>query len=335
MQHEATEPADRLRAELDAARGEIDALRGRLEQFDDLGPTSISVARRLRTIARRHRGLSASLRPVLRRAFARARPAPAPARPTAPPAREARGPRVEVFGLEIAADDAVLDIGSGTGGDSMLAGSVGAEVIAVNYDAGELDRLAEHMADVPARSFRAVLCDCNEGPIPLADGTATVVMAKEIMEHLDDPERFLRDLARLGRPGARYLITVPDPASESLLREVAPEHYWRKPLHQHIFSHDRLDAMIRDAGLEVERRASTGAYWSIFWMLRELVGTPYYPGHPVNSTPPPEIAAWDLIWEAIRSSARGAALIDQLDGLIPKSQIILARKPAARGVAAA
>ena len=334
VQHEATAAADRLRAERDEARGEIDALRGRLSQYDDLGPTSIRVARRLRSIARRHRGLSDSLRPILRRAFARARPATRPIPPT-PAERDVRGPRVEVFGLEIAADDVVLDLGSGTGGDSMLAGSVGAEVFAVNFDAAELEQLGQQMADVPARSFRAVLCDCNEGPIPLPDGAATVVLAKEIMEHLDAPDRFLVELARLGRPGARYLITVPDPASEALLREVAPEHYWRKPLHQHIFSHERLDGMIRAAGLEIERRSSTGAYWSMFWMLRELVGTQYYPGHPVNSTPPPEIAAWDLIWEAIRTSPRGAALIEQLDALIPKSQIIHARKPTARGVAAA
>lgn len=241
--------------------------------------------------------------------------------------------RVDLFGLEITGNDVVLDVGSGTGGDSLLAGSVGADVVAVNIDAGELERLGEQMKGTPARSFRSVHCDCNAGPIPLPDGFASVIIAKEVMEHLDSPDQFLADLARLGRPGARYLITVPDPSSEALLKEVAPPQYWEKPLHVHIFERFQLDGMLGAAGLEVERRGFTGAYWSIFWTLRELVDTPYFPGHPTYSTPPPEIEAWDLIWESIRSSPKGAGVIRRLDELIPKSQILLARKPATAAAA--
>lgn len=243
--------------------------------------------------------------------------------------------RAEVFGVEITGDDVVLDIGSGPGGDCMLAGSVGADVIAVNINGGELDRLSEQMRSVPARSFRAVLCDCNAGPMPLSDGSATVIIAKEIMEHLDAPDRFLADLARLGRPGARYLITVPDPTSESLLREVAPPHYWQKPLHQHVFNREQIDVMLGVAGLELERRSLTGSYWSIFWALRELVGSQYFPGNPLHPVPPPAIAAWDLIWNEIQNSPRSAGVIHRLDELLPKSQIIVARKPAGAASAAA
>ncbi|QDV32544.1 class I SAM-dependent methyltransferase [Tautonia plasticadhaerens] len=246
---------------------------------------------------------------------------------------EAQARRIELFGLEITGDDVVLDIGSGTGGDSRLAGSVGADVIAVNIDPGELESLGEQMKDVPARSFRPVLHDCDAGPIPLPDGVASVIIAKEVMEHLDAPDRFLADLERLGRPGARYLITVPDPGSEALLKEVAPQQYWEKPLHQHVFVREQLDRMLGVAGLELERRGFTGAYWSMFWTLRELVGSPYFPGHPTHSTPPPEIAAWDLIWESIRSSPKAAGVINRLDELIPKSQIVLAKKPKAAAAA--
>src|SRR5437763_16277692 len=147
------------------------------------------------------------------------------------------------------------------------------------------------MRDVPARAFRAIRCDCDAGPIPLPDGSASVVFAKEVMEHLDDPAGFLADLARIGRPGARYYLSVPDPVSESLLRVVAPESYWTKPGHIHVFPRDELDRMIEDAGLEIERRKYFGAYWSLWWCLRMAIGADQPPGRP-GDAPGPALADW-------------------------------------------
>lgn len=233
----------------------------------------------------------------------------------------------EIFGLEIRSDDVVVDVGAGSGNDCMIAASIGAEVIALNIDRGELDRLADRMRGTPARSFRTIQLDCNAGPIPLPDGTASVVIAKEIMEHLDDPARFLGELARIGKPGARYLIAVPDASSESLLKLVAPPDFWQKPNHINIFEHDPLDRLLADAGLVVERRQYTGFYWAMLWTFRLAIGTDWFPGHP--GTPPSMLAAWDEVWKGLEAAPNGRAVIDRLDELVPKSQVVQARKPAA------
>ena len=92
-----------------------------------------------------------------------------------------------LYDLEIDADDVVLDVGSGGGNDCLLAGSVGAEVLALDIEEAALDRLRARMAETPARSFRGLVCNLDAGPIPLPDGVASVVLAKEVMEHLEDP----------------------------------------------------------------------------------------------------------------------------------------------------
>lgn len=234
--------------------------------------------------------------------------------------------RAEIFGLEINSDDVVVDVGAGSGNDCLIAASVGAEVIAINIDRGELDRLADRLRGSPARSFRAIELNCDVAPIPLPDGSASVVIAKEIMEHLDDPARFLAELARIGRPGARYLLAVPDAASESLLKLVAPPDFWLKPNHINVFNRDRLDGLVAGAGLVVERRLYTGFYWSMLWCLRLAIGTDWFPGHP--GSPPRMLAAWDEVWKGLEAAPNGPEVIRRLDELIPKSQIVLARKPA-------
>jgi hypothetical protein len=163
----------------------------------------------------------------------------------------------------------------------------------------------------------------------VADATATVVIATEVLEHVDEPERFLAELVRIGRPGARYVISVPHPASESVMREVAPGWYWRRPYHVHVYEPAVLDGLIRGAGLEIEARAVRGFYQSVWWAFRMALGAKIaepVPDHPL-------LKHWDAAWLALGTTPGGARAAEALDRLIPKSQLVLARKPG--GAAAA
>ena len=102
----------------------------------------------------------------------------------------------------------------------MAAGERGAEVIGIDIEPELIERVRERMLSVPAGSFRGVVNDAHV--IPLADATASVVICTEVLEHVNDPSAVLAELVRIGQPGAQYLITVPDPASESVMRTVAP-----------------------------------------------------------------------------------------------------------------
>src|SRR6516162_1036833 len=151
-------------------------------------------------------------------------------------------------GFPIGAADTVVDVGCGEGSSSDFAAQCGATVYAVDIDAEAIDAVQRRMKGrkLP-RPFHTVQSDAN--PLPLEDGVATHVLAQEVMEHVDDPRQFLAELVRIGRPGARYLLSVPDPASESLQKALAPEIYWRKPNHLRVFARDEFDRLVRSAGL--------------------------------------------------------------------------------------
>jgi SAM-dependent methyltransferase len=229
--------------------------------------------------------------------------------------------QIQVPGLEIGPGDTVVDVGCGDGTVCAYAGRLGAEVIGIDIDEAAVRQADEAMRGVPARAWRGVVSDCD--PIPLPDGSASVVIATEVLEHVPDPPRMLAELARVGRPGARYVIAVPDPVSESLMGRVAPGWYWRPPFHVHVFERAELEGLIRGAGLEVVARAARGFPQAVWWAFRMALGPR------VNEPTPdaPLLAHWEAAWAALMATPRGPRLAEALDALLPKSQVVLARKP--------
>ncbi len=55
--------------------------------------------------------------------------------------------------------------------------------------------------------------DLNRLPLPLAAGSCDAVVAVETIEHLENPRAFVRELARLCRPGGTVLVTTPNQLS--------------------------------------------------------------------------------------------------------------------------
>ena len=233
-----------------------------------------------------------------------------------------RPAQIDFPGFEIDADDTVVDIGCGDGVVCVYAGHRGADVIGLDIEPELIERAEKAMAGVPARSFRGIVGDAD--PIPLPDAVASVVVCTEVLEHVDDPSRILNELVRIGKPGARYLISVPDPASESLMRDLAPSWYFEKPIHIRVFEHEVLDRCCQDAGLEIDARHSTGFYFSMYWMIRMSVGMEH---KYADAQPHPAFTHLDGIFDTLLAAPGGHAAHRKLDRLIPKSQVVLARKP--------
>ncbi len=217
-------------------------------------------------------------------------------------------------GFPVGEADTVVDVGCGTGMSSEFSSNCGAEVYAVDIDPEALEAVRQRMCDKkPGRPFHTVQSDAN--PLPLPDAVATRVLAQEVMEHVDDPRQFI------GRPGALYLLSVPDPASETIQKGLAPDIYWRKPNHVRVFGRDEFDRLVLDSGLEIVRRTHYSFYWSMWWALFWSDKGGFEFGSPST----PVLAHWNKTWAALLRTPNGARIKQALDDFAPKSQILIAR----------
>jgi len=99
-----------------------------------------------------------------------------------------------------------------------------------------------------------LLCDFGRA-LPFQDGSVAEVHLDNVIEHLPDLAQFMRELARVCRPGAR--ITILTPHFSSLAS-------WRDPTHVHHLSYFSMDHFAKEAAAHytgggfriVERRLS-------------------------------------------------------------------------------
>ncbi len=96
----------------------------------------------------------------------------------------------------------LLDAGCGTGRFSALAASMGAEVIALEIGRSLLSRVVMKCPAIPA---------CGDVTrLPFHDDSFDVVLSSECIEHTPTPDRAVRELVRVLRPGGRLVITCPN-----------------------------------------------------------------------------------------------------------------------------
>lgn len=226
----------------------------------------------------------------------------------------------ELFeGFRIDPEDSILDIGCGDGPFAHFCATRGAEVIFADIDASKVDAVSAMLKDSNARAVMPLVTDAK--PIPLEDGRVNKVIAMEVLEHVEDPQAFMREIVRVAKPGSLFLLTVPDPVGEGVQRELAPPCYFEAPNHIRIFGRDQFERLVVESGLIIERRTSYGFYWSIwwffFWACKQDLSPPWHP----------LLDSWTHTWNTLLSLPDGPRIKKALDEAMPKSQAIIARKP--------
>jgi len=234
-------------------------------------------------------------------------------------------------GFAITADDSVLDVGCGEGVATLFAVRQGASVIFTDSEHDKVRDLARQVEALGAKASLGLVS--NSLPLPLADGCASKVVCMEVLEHIAEPEPFMAELVRMGRPGAQYLLSVPALAGEHLQKGIAPASYYQSPNHVQIFSAERFAALVQEAGLVIEHRQASGFFWVMgmifFWAGERAAGRD--PGGAVRDRiqPPfmPLMESWARTWQDLLTQPGGLAIKQTLDSFLPKSQVIIARKP--------
>ncbi len=224
-----------------------------------------------------------------------------------------------IEGFKILPEDVVLDAGCGDSPFSYFCAMQGAEVILTDIDAKKVLTMMERLKDSRASSVKAFVCDASS--LPIRSVSVSKIIAMEILEHVDDPKTLLKDLVRVGKPGAQYLITVPDPVAETVQKDLLPPVYFEKPNHVRMIGRQEFEQLVMDAGLVVEQHKYYGFYWSIwwifFWACKQDLCPPWHP----------LLQSWTETWKRLLETEQGPIIKKILDNFMPKSQAIIARKP--------
>ena len=223
-------------------------------------------------------------------------------------------------GFTICSEDVVVDVGCGDGCLSIFAANQKAKVIATDVCPKSVEQTREKLKKSPAREFEVHVSDSN--PLPLEDNVATKIICREVLEHVEDPVAVMKELVRVAKPGAQFLITVPDPRGESIQQKIAPPSYWAAPNHLRIFEREDFVQLLEQRGLEIEHRHYHGFYWSMWWVLFWAAGQEL--GEPEQ----PILHHWTSVWNELINKPDSQHIKDALDEFMPKSQILIARKPA-------
>jgi SAM-dependent methyltransferase len=208
-----------------------------------------------------------------------------------------------------------------TGAMRASAPALRASVTIVDISSQALER-AKELVRSELGKVTAIESDGN--PLALPEGFATRVISTEVLEHVDDPLAFTRELVRIGRVGCVYLLSVPDTVGEEIQKHVAPDFYFQKPNHIRIFQRDEFARLVEDAGLIIDRRAYYGFYWAMYWsMIWPLGVCGPDPRHLVLDN-------WVKTWAALLDSPAGPKVQELLNNVMPKNQVIIAHKPVSR-----
>ncbi|MBD9426152.1 class I SAM-dependent methyltransferase [Pseudomonas sp. PDM15] len=223
-------------------------------------------------------------------------------------------------GFPVDGNDTVLDIGCGEGGYALFSARRGASIILADMDAPKLETARQRLENQGARSVQTLVTDA--APIPLPENSVSRVVAMEVLEHVDDPQQFIAELKRVAMPGALLLLTVPDELNEGIQKKVAPPVYFERPNHIRIFKRGELADLVTEAGLVIECETQYGFYhalwWSFFWACENQSLSP--PWHPL-------LEQWAATWATLLELPDGLRTKQALDETLPKSQVIVARKP--------
>ena len=139
---------------------------------------------------------------------------------------------------EFAGARKILDVGCGTGEFGRHRPSPDVEIHGVDVDAGAVER---------AQRFETAIClDLETAPLPYEAASFDGVLAKDILEHVHDPGRLVREIHRVLRPGGVLVASVV---------MAKPRAVWSDYTHVRGFTERAARMLLEDAGFSV------GAVW--------------------------------------------------------------------------
>jgi SAM-dependent methyltransferase len=193
----------------------------------------------------------------------------------------------------------VLEVGAGSGRDTLALARAGAVAVVLDYSPAAL-RLVQRQAGEQGVAVGLVRADALA--MPFRDGAFDVVFHQGLLEHFRDPRPLLAENARVAARGGRVIVDVPQTfhlytvMKQMLIALGAWFAGWETQ-----FTPGGLERRLRETGLVVQR---TYGEWMVpgLWyrVLREVLKRGVRITLPLE---PPAPRWWRSAWERLRARA--------------------------------
>jgi SAM-dependent methyltransferase len=182
--------------------------------------------------------------------------------------------------------DLVLDLGSGNGRHTLEACRWPVRVVSVDVDKTELQK-ARYFLRAPAGGNPYAEYNRQEKPgipgwadfivadaqhLPFKDGVFDKVMCTEVLEHIPDDKQGIRELYRVGKPGAGVAVSVPRYWPERVFWTLSWD-YWHTPGgHVRMYRPGEMWDYLTQHGFELYKTRYRHAFQAFYWFLRCTFG---------------------------------------------------------------
>lgn len=220
----------------------------------------------------------------------------------------------------------VLDIGCGNGRHAFEALRAGADVIATDVDAdalADVQRMAAAMVEegqvAQGGRLRTVPADARR--LPFRDGHFDVVIAAEVLEHIEQDAVAISECCRVLRPGGVLAVTVPRWWPERVCWALSREYHDIPGGHVRIYRRSELVRRLQRAGLIVmPPHHHAHALHSPYWWLRCALGVSR------EQAAPARLYHRVLVYDLMRRPWLTRTLERALNPLLGKSVVVYARR---------
>ena len=229
--------------------------------------------------------------------------------------------------------DRVLDMGCGAGRHAFALYRRGADVTALDMDAGELKDVAGMLAamDEAGEAPAGALARAVRGTayaLPFADASFDRVVASEVLEHLPQDRAAMAELVRVLKPGGLLAVTVPRWGPELVCWALSSAYHEAEGGHVRIYRGSELRRRLAAQGLEpVDSHHAHGLH-APYWWLKCAVG--------VDDADHRLVAAYHrlLVWDMMSAPRLTRVAERLLNPVVGKSLVLYLRKPGAARAAA-
>lgn len=227
--------------------------------------------------------------------------------------------------LSLSANDRILDIGCGEGRHIIKACQypqtrcVGADF---NYEPllETRKKINFHNAIEDLNCKSIDLSSMDVTALPFSDNSFDLVICSEVLEHIPDDRKAVRELTRVLKPGKNLVVSVPRFFPEKICWLLSDQYTDTEMGHLRIYNKIELTRLIESFGLSCFAHHYAHSLHTPFWWLKCIAGIDRVDSFAVN------LYHKFLVWDLMKKPRVTQFMDNLLNPLLGKSLVLYFKK---------